>query len=86
MSYRQASARARRRRWHPRCFTTLFFNDTSPGGHLRRSFSLDVAVARQWVMLMLRYTKLPVIVMHNAENDVVRTSSRHLTAKGGLTT
>ena len=42
---------------HARCFATTFFNDSSHQlAHSRRSFVHDVALARQWLALMLRFT------------------------------
>lgn len=61
-----------RHRHHPRCFATLFYNDTHPSGQSRRTFVHDEALVRQWVALMLRHTELPIFIMHNVDNDAAR--------------
>lgn len=55
---------------YPRCYATIFFNDTSGGTAARRSFVLDIAMARLWVTRMLNLTSLPIFVLFNRENDV----------------
>ena len=54
---------------YPRCFATLFYNDTSGGTTARRSFLHDEAMARLFVSRMINMTDLPIFVLINRDND-----------------
>ena len=57
---------------HTHCYATVFYNDTTGGTTARRSFDLDIAMARLWVSRMLNVTSLPIYVLINRDNDARR--------------
>ena len=59
---------------HPHCFATVFYNDTSGGTRARRTFQLDIAMARLFVSRMLTLTSLPIFVLH--VSAMIASSSR----------
>jgi hypothetical protein len=57
---------------HPRCYATVFFNDTKGGTARRRSWLLDEAMVRLFVSRLTNLTALPIFVLANADNDAFR--------------